>query len=78
MVHVLTEASQFTNRSRGVPTYVVKTKSWSCQSSASFSRSSSWRSRWSLRAFTAPAVSFTLRRLLFLFGGPSLRPPLDE
>ena len=46
------------------------------RSSASFSRSSSWRSRWSLRAFTAPVVSFTLRRLLLLFGGESLRPPL--
>ena len=35
-----------------------------------------WRLRWFLRASTAPAVSFTLRRLLLRFGGPSLRPPL--
>jgi hypothetical protein len=35
-----------------------------------------WRLRWFLRASTAPAVSFTLRRLLLLFGGPSFRSPL--
>ena len=53
-------------RLRGVPMVEVKTRPWSCQSPASFSRSSDWRSKWALSAFKAGAASYTSGTFLIL------------
>jgi hypothetical protein len=62
-------------RDLGVPTPVVKTRSWSFQSPASLILSSSCDLRCLFSEERANSGSLMLRRLLDVFGAPNLIPP---